>query len=131
MRAKCIGELGVVMDFREKSLTIAGEKRPTQMLNPGHPALDVAEYDDDGNFDQEFFVAAETAEGQTPGGVAKRGVRKRLTRVVEALIANNEKPRGPLRPPNFGHGNNKCWRKPTATAGGAKVPRFRWKLALV
>ncbi len=48
-----------------------------QVLSSGHPVLDAAEYDDDGNFDQEFLVVAETAEGETPGGVAKRGVRKR------------------------------------------------------
>ncbi len=92
LSAKCMGELGVVMDVKEKSPTIAGEKRPTQMLSSGHPALDAAEYDDDGNFDQEFLVAAETVEGQMPRGVAKRGVQRRLTRVVEALMATNEKP---------------------------------------
>ncbi len=87
-----MGELGVVMDSKEKSLTVAGEKRPTQMLSPGHPVLDVAEYDDDGNFGQDYLVAADAVEGQTPAGVVKRGVRKKLARVVEALMTTNEKP---------------------------------------
>ncbi len=59
LSAKCMGELGAVMDSKEKSLTIAGEARPMQMLSSGHPALDASEYDDDGNFDQEFVVAAD------------------------------------------------------------------------
>jgi hypothetical protein len=85
LSAKCMGELGVVMDFKEKAVTVAGDTRPMQMLSSGDLALDVGEYEDTCNFDQEFLLVAETAEDEAPGGVVKRDVRKRLTRVATAV----------------------------------------------
>ncbi len=88
LSAKFVGELEVIMDFKDKSLAIDGEKRPMPMLSSGHPALDVAEYDDKA----EELVAATTAEEESPGGVMKRGVRRRFRRDVEAWMMTNERP---------------------------------------
>ncbi len=38
LSAKCMDELGVVMDFKEKAVTVASDTRPTQMLSSGYPA---------------------------------------------------------------------------------------------
>ncbi len=42
-----------------------------QMLSSGHPALAVAEYDDNAECEEELLVAATTAEEESPGGVMK------------------------------------------------------------
>ena len=50
------------MNFKDKSLTINGEKRPMQMLSSGHPALDTSDYDENGEFDQEYLVGEAEAD---------------------------------------------------------------------
>jgi hypothetical protein len=91
---RCMGELGVVMNFRDQALTVEGETRPMQKLSSGHPALDVEDYDEKGLFDEEFLVAeTDTTDAEDDyDGVVKKGVRKRLKRVVEALATTTEKP---------------------------------------
>jgi hypothetical protein len=76
-----MGELGVVMNFRDQALTVEGETRPMQKLSSGHPALDVEDYDEKGLFDEEFLVAeTDTTDAEDDyEGVVKKGVRKRLT----------------------------------------------------
>ncbi len=56
----------------DKSLTIDGEKRLTHMLSSRHPALDVADYDERAEFEEEFLVATATADEEGPGGVMTR-----------------------------------------------------------
>ncbi len=57
---------------------------PCKFLAPGTRRWMVAEYDGDAEFEEEFLVATANAEEEGPGGIMKRGVRKRLKRVVES-----------------------------------------------